>query len=843
MSGKDRKKIWSAALAAIILAGLLIGFPMMTAIAVHNDNLFELGDVQAADILGDDNAANGPDWGFVDGTSDDGLFDATGEPVGLASSGGIAATFLKDETSQKSEVDRTTFSGAGGSNKNNDPIFGAGDTWHWDSGNVPAKDDLVNIYAYATVNPDNDHLVIYAGFERLDPSGDSHIDIEFLQDNIALDEAVPCNDPGSDTTPCSFTGSTTNGRTPGDLIVSMDFTTGGDIGEFSIREWTGTEYILVEPALTTEGCDSTDSACAFNNGVSINGGPWVNLDRQGGEITDIPQNGFTEFGIDVTGLIGEGEEIPCITTFMGKTRSSQSFTAELKDFAGPAGFDICGASISIAPDDVNEVGEDHTFTVTVNKQFGSVEEPADDGTIVSVTLTDANGAVSEVSSDTCASPGTSGGTCSVTFTSNTPGTVTGHASAEVQVGDTTITVETDGTDSNSGDAVKRFVDAFIIIAPDDVNSVGESHTFTATVKQNDGLGGGFVNAPDGTIVTVTLTDLSGAVSSVSSDACASPGTSGGTCSITFTSNTAGTVTGHASVTLTIGGVSLTRSTDGTGSNSGDATKQFIAGTLRWTKVDNAEQLQGGATFQVCRTHNFNSATSAFDPITPVCVNVVDDTDGTVGPGLDQDPDAGQFLLKDLRLGRYTVQETVPPAGFAADPDTVTVDLTVSSPNAIIAEAFVDQRPILKITEFGYTNEPTGTPTSGVVSGTTVYTAKMKNFGEATALLDISLTASIQGGTLSSGTFTYVSSTGPAGVSQPSAGSSCVAGCTASWTDVSLAPGAELTFVITVQYSGVPDGTVVKADLASTYTTNVAGDVLTRTASGSPAAITFTVQSD
>ena len=427
----DGRKIWPALAAIILLAGLLIGFPMTA--AVHDDNLFELGGVQAANILGDDNAANGPDWGFVAGTSDDGLFNAAGQLAGPLPAGGIDAKFIIDDTSQKGASDKTTFSGAGGSNKNNDPIFGAGDTWHWDSGNVPAKDDLVNVYAYATVNPANGHLVIYSGFERLDPSGDSHIDIEFLQDDIALDEAPPCNDPGSDPTPCSFTGSTTNGRTAGDLIVSMDFTTGGGIGEFSIREFTGTEYVLVEPALTTEGCDSGDTACAFNNGVSINGGPWPNIDKSGTVITNIPKNGFTEFGIDVTGLIGEGEEVPCITTFMGKTRSSQSFTAELKDFAGPAGFNICSANISIAPDATNEVGQEHTFTVEVNQDKLGVETPAVDGTIVTVTLTDSEGAVNEISSDTCASPGTVGGTCSITFTSNTPGTVTGHASADVAV--------------------------------------------------------------------------------------------------------------------------------------------------------------------------------------------------------------------------------------------------------------------------------------------------------------------------------------------------------------------------------------------------------------------------
>jgi hypothetical protein len=62
----------------------------------------------------------------------------------LGTFGGAAATFLFDDTSQKGAADRTTFSGAGGSNKNNDPIGtqdcaarvvppltgSACDTWH-----------------------------------------------------------------------------------------------------------------------------------------------------------------------------------------------------------------------------------------------------------------------------------------------------------------------------------------------------------------------------------------------------------------------------------------------------------------------------------------------------------------------------------------------------------------------------------------------------------------------------------------------------------------------------------------------------------------------------------------
>ncbi len=815
-SGRRRRLQLGALLSLVALLAVFA----VPAQAVHDDGLFELGDATAslgsADILGV-GTQPGPDW--------DDLFDADPTPAeiatAVASFGGVTAAFIADDLSAKGPKDPTTFSGAGGSNKNNDPISAADcaarvppltgpacDTWHWDEGNTPIKDDLSNVYAYADFDEGFTpaHLIFYIGLERLDPSGDSHVDVEFLQDEVALDEDPFCNDPGPDVTPCAFTGI----RTVNDLIVSMDFVQGGGIGEVDVRKWDGTEYAFAGAAVG-EGCNGADSICAVNNASTINGGDWPNFGSGGALVTDLEGNAFTEVGVDVTALIG-GD--PCITTLMGKTRSSQSFTAELKDFAGPSSFPICGANISIAPDDVNEVGQEHTFTVTVNKELGATETPAADGTIVTVTLTDANGAISSVSSDTCASPGTVGGTCSVTFSSNTPGTVTGHAAADVIVGGQTIHVETDGTGNNSSDKVKRFVDAFITIGTDDTNSIGEDHTFTVTVKQNDGTGGGFVNVPDGTIVTVTLTDSGGAVSSISSDTCAGPGTSGGTCSVTFTSDFAGTVTGHASVTLTIDGVSLTRQTDGSGQNSSDAVKVFVAGSLRWSKVDNAGTLQGGATFEVCRTHDRFGAD--IDP--DECQTVVDDVDVNGATTLDEDPDAGKFLLTGLALGRYTVDETVPPPGFEPDPDIVTVELTLGNPNVTIETAFVNERPIVKITGFGYTNEAAGSPTAGIVSGTATYTVDLHNYGGASATLTAS---SLVIGTNSAGGSLVCTPSSPVDITG------------------SIAAGGDKTVTVECDYTNLDDGSKVTATLNVSYELNG----LTRVASGSPATIEFTIQDD
>jgi hypothetical protein len=213
---------------------------------------------------------------------------------------------------------------------------------------------------------------------------------------------------------------------------------------------------------------------------------------------------------------------------------------------------------------------------------------------VDFTLTDANGALSvlDAASSTCDDAGanTDGlGQCTIVFTSNAAGTVTGHASTTLTIDGVLLSRNTNGVAPNSDDAVKTFVDAFITIDPDGTNPVGAPHTFTVTLWKNLGLGGGFVVA-DGEDVDFTLTDSLGAVSVLDavSSTCDDAGNNtdtNGQCTIVFTSNTAGTVTGHASSALTVGGVLLFRETDGIALNSDDAVKDFVEGGICLVVID------------------------------------------------------------------------------------------------------------------------------------------------------------------------------------------------------------------------------------------------------------------
>ena len=149
--------------------------------------------------------------------------------------------------------------------------------------------------------------------------------------------------------------------------------------------------------------------------------------------------------------------------------------------------------------------------------------------------------------------------------------MTGHASSTLSVaGSAAFTVETDGIAPNSGDAVKTFVKAKIEITPDATNEVGKPHTFTVTLQKDAGNGQGFVAAA-GRARDVTLTDSNGATHSAPTGSCTTAGANtnaSGQCTITFTSNTAGKVTGHASSTLSVvGSAPFTVATDGVAPNS------------------------------------------------------------------------------------------------------------------------------------------------------------------------------------------------------------------------------------------------------------------------------------
>jgi uncharacterized repeat protein (TIGR01451 family) len=129
----------------------------------------------------------------------------------------------------------------------------------------------------------------------------------------------------------------------------------------------------------------------------------------------------------------------------------------------------------------------------------------------------------------------------------------------------------------------QVVDANISISPATaINRISTNHTLTAHVNVNTGSGG-FVNAPNGTVITFTL---SGAGSFVGPSTCTTAGGTG-SCTVTISSATPGSSTVRAKTDVVVGGVTLHReSGDGKSGDSGDAAKLWADATAR-TDILNA----------------------------------------------------------------------------------------------------------------------------------------------------------------------------------------------------------------------------------------------------------------
>jgi hypothetical protein len=217
--------------------------------------------------------------------------------------------------------------------------------------------------------------------------------------------------------------------------------------------------------------------------------------------------------------------------------------------------------------DTNEINDPHKITAHVEYSDDGTTWSDVSGALVTFSLTNSDSFfVGGVNTGTTAADGTT----FVWINKPTAGIVTISASSSFTVSgiDGTFSVST-GSGYSGSDAKKTYVDAYITITPDDKNKIGVSHTFTVTVWENPGTG--FVRAA-GETVTVSFSSLHGA------DAIADvSGTTdnNGQFTVTISSANTGQIAATASSSVSVGGLSLLRTTDGVSPNSGAATKTYV----------------------------------------------------------------------------------------------------------------------------------------------------------------------------------------------------------------------------------------------------------------------------
>ena len=201
-------------------------------------------------------------------------------------------------------------------------------------------------------------------------------------------------------------------------------------------------------------------------------------------------------------------------------------------------------SLSLAknPDISGSGTETVTATVQVDNGTGTFV-PAPDNTVVTLSIDAASTATGSVfvpggASTTCSTSGGTG-TCTVQINASSTGTTVVDAHASPQAGPVGSTI---AAPTGNGSVTKTWVNSKIALSlahnPDAVGSGTE--TVTATVQVDNGTGT-FVNAPDGTVVTLSIDAASTATGSafVPGGASTTCTTTGGICTVQINATSTG----------------------------------------------------------------------------------------------------------------------------------------------------------------------------------------------------------------------------------------------------------------------------------------------------------------
>jgi len=331
----------------------------------------------------DDSGAGLPeDWNSIISSS-----DANGVlPQGQLSgpSGGASPRIYIDDTGVADQIFTT------GGSKDANSLSG----WRHTIGSVPDKDEILHGGAAAYTDAVTGHRILAFFADRFDNSGDSNIGLWFFKDpNVSL------NSNGT------FNGT----HLTGDLFVIGAFTQGGSTSTLLIYKW-------VDSAADCSGQLFNNHLCFLGTGPAfVNSGPiavnWPYRQKGSNVVCNqgpctIPQPGlFFEGALDLDALGISGTN-SCFSSFLLETRSSQTITATLKDFAF-GNFNTCPhISVDKVPSQAEACeGTPISFTYTVSS-------PASASVTVNVTVVDDNGTPGDPSDDFCLNPGAGGGACS-----------------------------------------------------------------------------------------------------------------------------------------------------------------------------------------------------------------------------------------------------------------------------------------------------------------------------------------------------------------------------------------------------------------------------------------------
>lgn len=208
----------------------------------------------------------------------------------------------------------------------------------------PNKSDLTRFYVGSEFTSGSNFL--YLAWERSNVLGTANMDFEINQKTTT----------GLTGT---FTGPITINRTAGDVLITFDFTNGGGNPQLGLLRWVTTG--------AASQCFSANAVPCWGNRVDLSAAGFAEGAVNAGTVTDPIANTslagltFGEAAVNLTAAhVFPSGTCEAFGSAFVKSRSSASFTAEVKDFIAPQPVDIsnCG-TITI-----------HKVTQNGNASFG-----------------------------------------------------------------------------------------------------------------------------------------------------------------------------------------------------------------------------------------------------------------------------------------------------------------------------------------------------------------------------------------------------------------------------------------------------------------------------------------
>ncbi len=198
----------------------------------------------------------------------------------------------------------------------------------------PNKSDLKTFGGYLEETPAGDRVLNIFWHRVQDPSGTTNMDFEFNKSSSISTNGVTPN------------------RTAGDVLIQYDLANGGTNPQLFLSRWVTT---------------GPGSLCEANNSTPC-WGTRVNLSAAGDAVGSINTSAITAANSDGLGAISprtfgeaqidfnafaQGDECVAFGSAYLKSRSSDSFTAAMKDFIAPLtlNFSLCGTVHVVKTDD------------------------------------------------------------------------------------------------------------------------------------------------------------------------------------------------------------------------------------------------------------------------------------------------------------------------------------------------------------------------------------------------------------------------------------------------------------------------------------------------------------